>query len=176
MQDQEEHGLLSVSNPSWNKVNPCEGARTATITAWSLIYILRNIYQKKTTTLGQCIGGYSAGIGVYSPALSAEFGCPPLVRRWARPSSSSCLRGTQAAHHDLPKFQETLVSNPAFNIRPLIPAASSRPNTVSKKRVTTSWSLGESLWKHLASISPSFPVAVSGLVSPSFAPAQIGMF
>lgn len=30
--------------------------------------------------------------------------------------------------------------------------------------------------KHLASTSPSFPVAVSGSASPSFAPAQMGKF
>lgn len=131
---------------------------------------------RKTTAPGQCVGGYSVvGIGLYSllASLSGDLGYTP--RRSVRPSSSS-LAGIQAVHHVLPKFQGTLVSKPAFNMRLLIPAPSSRPNTTSKKRVTTSWSLGESLWKHLASISPSFPVAVSGLVSPIVAPAQMGRF
>jgi len=141
-------------------------------------WITRKFHQKKgkTTTIAQCLGesSGSVGIGLYSPSGDRGYRSPPR-RRSVRPRSSRGLRGTQAAHHVLPKFQGTLVLSPAFNIRLLIPAPSNRPNTVSKKSVTTSWSLGESLWK-LASISPSLPVAVSGLVSPIVAPAQMGRF
>jgi hypothetical protein len=83
--------------------------------------------------------------------------------------------------------------SPAFNMRFLIPAPSRRPNTMSRNRITTSWSLGESrsgnatlkskmllqiihIRKHLASTSPSFPVAVSGFVLPIEAPAHMGSF
>ena len=48
------------------------------------------------------------------------------------------------SHHRRLVLQGKVESNPALSILFLIPAPSRRPNTVSRKRVTTSWSLGES--------------------------------
>lgn len=51
---------------------------------------------------------------------------------------------SHTCHHFRPSFQGAFKSMPAFTIRPLIPAPNRRPKTVSKNRVTTSWSRGES--------------------------------
>jgi len=108
--------------------------------------------------------------GIYSPMLTSRSALKRLI------SSGWCL-GTHASHQRLLVLQGgSSEASPAFIIRLLTPAPSRRPKTVNKNSVTTSWSLGESRWKHLASTSPSFPVAVSGFVSPSEAPAQIGKF
>ena len=50
----------------------------------------------------------------------------------------------RTSHHLLLVFHGKLVSNPAFSMRPLIPAPRRRPKTVRRKSVTTSWSRGES--------------------------------
>jgi hypothetical protein len=48
------------------------------------------------------------------------------------------------SHHLRPVDHAMLVSKPAFSIRLLMPAPSNKPNTVSRNKVTTSWSRGES--------------------------------
>lgn len=87
----------------------------------------------------------------------------------------------------LPLFQLTIP------ILLLMAAPSNNPKTTMRNKVTTSWSRGESLSedsvrkyivnvdcknldirKHRASTSPSFPVAVSGLVGSKTAPSQVG--
>ena len=107
-------------------------------------------------------------------------------------------KSQHTSHNSLPAVQLNRGSSPAFSIFPLIPAPSNNPKTVSRNRVTTSWSRGESLSyrkkprqsttpseqgreqehsrKQRASTSPSLPVAVSGSASPKVAPAHIGRF
>lgn len=49
------------------------------------------------------------------------------------------------SHHRLPtNHDDILGSMPALSMRFLIPELSSKPKTVRRNRVTTSWSLGES--------------------------------
>ena len=159
-------------------------------------------------------GGEDSGKTLYSFRLPSSR--RPKRPRTPRPISSEPLRGISpctttsdvnpknarksrhTSHSSLPTVQLNRGSSPAFSILPLIPAPSNSPNTVSRNRVTTSWSLGESLSYHnkqrpsatsselgpeqersrkqRASTSPSFPVAVSGSASPNVAPAHIGRF
>jgi len=50
----------------------------------------------------------------------------------------------QTSHHRLPGDHDKLGLIPALSMRFLIPAVSSKPRTVKRNKVTTSWSLGES--------------------------------
>lgn len=50
----------------------------------------------------------------------------------------------RTSHHRLPDVHDKLGFIPALSMRFLIPAVSSKPRTVKRNRVTTSWSLGES--------------------------------
>ena len=68
--------------------------------------------------------------------------------------------GQRTSHSSLPADQLNRGSRPAFSILPLIPAPSSKPNTVNRNKVTTSWSRGESLSNHKAPPLSGIPTRV----------------
>lgn len=68
----------------------------------------------------------------------------PLWSRLRTCFSSHNNTRNLTSHHLLPLCQGNSAAIPAFAIRVLMPATSSRPKTVRRNRVTTSWSRGES--------------------------------
>lgn len=80
----------------------------------------------------------------FSNCLDGKRVCT-VIMRTSNGKFMNSKRHERTCHHFLPASHPSVCSfNPAFTIRPLMPAPRSSPKMIKRKRVTTSWSLGES--------------------------------